>query len=168
MALRDLWARMQPIDKAMQKALPWEAELPDHQGMADVRWEQRLTSYSDALSQLAGDIKVAGARSLSEMESRGLVKSFEFTYELAWNVVRDYFEHQRMGPVIGPRDAFLEAFRVGLVSDGESWMEMIVSRNQTNQTYNRATAQTIVTKTVTVYFPLFEAFRLKMQSLKGP
>ncbi|NEN25562.1 hypothetical protein G3O08_18880 [Cryomorpha ignava] len=38
--------------------------------------------------------------------------------------------------ITGSRDATREAFSNGLVEDGEVWMEMIKSRNQSSHTYN--------------------------------
>ncbi|MFN7329007.1 MAG: nucleotidyltransferase substrate binding protein [Bacteroidota bacterium] len=31
---------------------------------------------------------------LNELEEQGLIKSFEYTYELAWNVLKDFYEDQ--------------------------------------------------------------------------
>jgi len=63
------------------------------------------------------------------LEQQGLIKSFKFTHELAWNVMKDYFEYQGSTGIAGSRDAIREAFRRGLVSDGEAWMATIGSRN---------------------------------------
>ena len=57
----------------------------------DIRWVQRLNHFSKALSQLTRFIE-KGA--LNELEKQGLIHSFEYTYELAWNTLKDYFEAQ--------------------------------------------------------------------------
>ena len=60
----------------------------------DIRWQQRLTNYSKALRQLEKAVNEARDRELSELEKLGLIHIFEFTHELAWNVMKDYFRYQ--------------------------------------------------------------------------
>jgi len=118
----------------------------------DIRWKQRFSNFKKALEQLQ---KFVGKGDLNEMEELGLIKAFEFTHELAWNVMKDYFEYQGHTLITGSRDATREAFQKGLVEDGEGWMEMIQSRNQSSHTYNLAIAKEIREKIVTRYFNLF-------------
>jgi nucleotidyltransferase substrate binding protein (TIGR01987 family) len=110
----------------------------------DIRWEQRFSNYQRALSQLVLAVNLSNERQLTDLEGQGLIQAFEFTHELAWNVIRDYFEYQGNNAIIGSRDASREAFQKGLIVDGEGWMEMIKSRNQTSHTYNDKIAQEIV------------------------
>ena len=57
----------------------------------DIRWQQRFSNYKKALAQLSQFI-VKG--NLSRLEEQGLIKAFEYTFELAWNVIKDYYEYQ--------------------------------------------------------------------------
>ena len=132
-----------------------------------VRWEQRLVNYTKALAQLTDAIQLATQRSLSELEKQGLIQAFEFTHELAWNVIKDYFFYQGNTNITGSRDAVREAYTKGLLTDGEGWMEMIVSRNKTSHTYNQAIANEIVDKIVSQYIKLFNDFLNHMQPLVG-
>ncbi len=50
---------------------------------ADIRWKQRFASYAKALGQLRAAVAVQTERPLSDLERQGLIKSFEFTHELA-------------------------------------------------------------------------------------
>ena len=133
--------------------------------MQDVRWKQRLQNYGIALAQLEQAVKLGSSRTLSDLEKQGLIQAFEFTHELAWNLLKDYFDYQGTTGITGSRDATREAFNKGLVSDGDIWMEMIKSRNQTSHTYNRKVADDIVKKVLSEYFPQFEALKVKMQGL---
>ena len=110
---------------------------------SDVRWQQRLDSYRRALLQLQSAVTLSHERALSELEQQGLIQAFEFTHELAWNVMKDYFAYQGTPDITGSRDAVREAFQKGLVEDGEGWMEMIKSRNQTSHTYQQKVADEI-------------------------
>ncbi|MDP1607844.1 MAG: nucleotidyltransferase substrate binding protein [Chlamydiales bacterium] len=129
------------------------------------RWQQRLSNYTSALAQLKSAVALSSQRSLSDLEKQGLIKSFEFTHELAWNVMKDYFLDQGNPNITGSRDAVREAFSKGIILDGEPWMEMIKSRNQTSHTYNHKVADEIAEKITTIYYQLFETFLSKMHSL---
>lgn len=131
----------------------------------DIRWKQRLSNFKQALSQLSSAVSLSHTRELSDLEKQGLIQTFEFTHELAWNVMKDYFEYQGNPSITGSRDAAREAFQKGLVQNGEAWMEMIRSRNQTSHTYNQAVASEIIEKLTRDYFPEFQAFLNKMIEL---
>ncbi|MGC1956011.1 MAG: nucleotidyltransferase substrate binding protein, partial [Gammaproteobacteria bacterium] len=53
----------------------------------DVRWIQRFENYKRALTQLKKFIEKGD---LNELEEQGLIQAFEYTHELAWNVLKDY------------------------------------------------------------------------------
>lgn len=132
----------------------------------DIRWRQRLSNYRKALAQLEAAVDLARSRPLSQLEKAGLVQSFEMVFELAWNVMKDYLVWQGTADITGSRDAIRHAFKVGLVADGEGWMEMIKSRNQTAHTYNEAVADQILQRVSEHYRPLFAAFESHMTTLQ--
>ena len=131
----------------------------------DIRWRQRFNHYQKALLQLTKTVELSQERPLSDIEQLGLIKAFEFTHELAWNVMKDYFEYQGTTTIMGSRDATREAFQRNLITDGEGWMEMIISRSMTSHTYNQDIADEISGKVITQYFGLFQDFRVRMQGL---
>jgi nucleotidyltransferase substrate binding protein (TIGR01987 family) len=139
-----------------------EVSMRDH----DIRWRQRLNNFHKALQQLGKAVDLSHRRALSDLEKQGLIQAFEFTHELAWSVMKDYFAYQGNTAITGSRDATREAFRNSLVTDGEGWMEMIRSRNQTSHTYNQEVADEIVERVITLYHDLFLAFEKRMQGLK--
>ena len=128
----------------------------------DIRWEQRFSSFRKALSQLR---KFIDKGELSELEEQGLIKAFEYTYELAWNAIKDYYEFQGVTDIQGSRDAIRLAFRRGLITQGESWMNMIESRIKTSHTYNEEIAREISEAIFRIYFDLFVELEEKMKSL---
>jgi nucleotidyltransferase substrate binding protein (TIGR01987 family) len=130
----------------------------------DIRWIQRFNHFSKALSQLRKFIE-KGA--LNELEEQGLIQAFEYTYELAWNTLKDYFELQGETGIHGSRDAFRMAFRRGLIEDGETWMDMIKSRTMTTHTYNEAIARQIATAITDQYFSEFIKLNDQFQALKA-
>ncbi|GAB1855638.1 nucleotidyltransferase substrate binding protein [Flavobacteriaceae bacterium MHTCC 0001] len=132
----------------------------------DIRWHQRLSNYSKALAQLNKAVNIANVRELSELEQQGLIQSFEFTHELAWNVMKDYFFYQGNSEIRGSRDATREAFKFNLIGNGEIWMDMIISRNKTTHTYDEHTANEIVSNILNDYVDLFNNFSNKMIELR--
>lgn len=130
-----------------------------------IRWQQRLENYKKALAQLDSAIQLAKQRALSDLEKQGLIQAFEFTHELAWNVMKDYFAYQGNPNITGSRDAIRESFNKGLITEGEGWMEMIKSRNQSSHTYNIHIANELIEKIINQYGLLFDAFSMQMQTL---
>lgn len=129
----------------------------------DIRWKQRFSNYRKAFEQLTEFIEKGD---LNKFEEQGLIQAFEYTFELAWNVMKDYFEYQGEQTITGSRDAFRLAFKRGLISNGELWMDMITSRIKSSHTYHEETAEEIVRKVKEEYFDLFSQFYHKMKSLQ--
>jgi len=69
----------------------------------DVRWIQRFAHFNKAFSQLT---KFIEKKDLNELEKQGLIKAFAYTYELAWNTIKDYFEAQGETSIHGSRMLF--------------------------------------------------------------
>lgn len=57
----------------------------------DIRWIQRYSNFKKALSNLGEAVELANERELSKLEKQGLIQSFEYTYELAWITIRDFY-----------------------------------------------------------------------------
>jgi nucleotidyltransferase substrate binding protein (TIGR01987 family) len=144
----------------------------------DIRWHQRFSNYRKALIKLNQAVKTIQnppqAKTPEENEALqnilkgGLIQSFEFTHELAWNVMKDYAAYQGNNEIGGSRDATREAYKLKLIDDqdSEKWMEMLKSRNLTSHTYNEETADEIELSILQTYHPLFLKFEKKMESLR--
>jgi len=131
----------------------------------DIRYIQRLKNYQKALTILHEGVNLYNSRLLSNIEKQGLIKSFEFTYELSWNLLRDYSLYQGYNEIRGSRDAIRQAISINLISDGETWMEMLEARNITAHTYDEKTADDILEKIVTKYFPVLLALEITMKEI---
>jgi nucleotidyltransferase substrate binding protein (TIGR01987 family) len=131
-----------------------------------IRWQQRFNNYLRALEQLTDAVNLLNQRPLSKLEQQGLIKAFEFTQELGWNVMKDYFEYQGNYTLTGSRDAIREAFKRGLVQDGEGWMDTIKSRNRSAHTYDEATALQLIDLIAQHYLALFTDFSCRMEALR--
>ncbi len=128
----------------------------------DIRWKQRFQNYAKAVGQLT---KFLEKGELNELEAQGLVQCFEYTYELAWNTIKDFFEAQGETDILGSRDAFRLAFRRGLIENGDTWMEMIKSRQRTSHTYDEATVEAITLAIRTAYAEEFRRLKSHLEPL---
>ena len=131
------------------------------------RWEQRLDSYHKALARLAEIVGASKKRALNEFERDGLVQRFEFTHELSWKLMKAYAEYQGFDGIGGSRDATRKAFEMSLISDGQSWMDMIKSRNETSHNYDGSMADDVVDSIINRFYPLMAEFYQKMNSLSA-
>ena len=131
----------------------------------DIRWRQRFDNYQRALQTLSRAVALSAERPLSELEQQGLIQVFEFTHELAWNMLKDFLEAQGIAGLIGSRDAIRSAFKNGLLQEGETWMEMIKARNLSSHTYQLELANRLAAEILQRFYPAFVALEQKMQEL---
>ena len=112
-----------------------------------------ISNFCKAFSQLKKFI-IKGS-DLNELEKQGLIKAFEYTYELAWQTMKDFYENQGETGLQGSRDVIQLAFKRGFIHDGEGWMQMLKDRNLTVHSYNEKTADEITHNILHTYFDLF-------------
>jgi len=105
--------------------------------MQDVRWKQRFANFRKALAQLT---EFVNKGELNKFELQGLIKCFEYTFELGWKTLKDYAEEEGYD-VQSPRTAIQTAYQAGCIADGHAWIEMLEKRNLMAHTYNEAYAQ---------------------------
>ncbi len=123
----------------------------------DIRWKQRFSNYKKALRQFTNGVILSKDRELSLLEKQGLIKAFEFTQELAWKLLRDYLEYQGYMDIKGSRDAIRMAFQVGLIHDGDLWMQTIKARNITSHTYDEHIVNKAIDEIINQYADIFNA-----------
>lgn len=124
------------------------------------RWRQRLQSFDRALAVLTRALAVAAP---SELERMGTVQAFEFTFELGWKTLQDYLRAQAVEANF-PRDVIKEATRYGLLTDGETWLDMLEKRNLMAHTYDERNADLAGQLIGSRYYPaLAQAHRHLMQ-----
>lgn len=105
--------------------------------------------------------------SRSPLERDGVIQRFEYTFELAWKTLKAYMEESGGEAPLFARDCFREAFRRGLISEEDKWLEMIRLRNLTSHTYWEASAEDVMThlpSLIGLYRNLVE--RLKKENLQ--
>ncbi|TVQ33964.1 MAG: nucleotidyltransferase [Wenzhouxiangella sp.] len=129
------------------------------------RWQQRFANYQRAYAQLASAVELMRSRELSDLEKQGVIQAFEFTWELAWNVLKDYLNWQGEAEITGARDAIRESFKRGLIEEGQVWMAMLQDRNRTSHTYNESTMREILASIDTSYQPQLANLHSRFEAL---
>ncbi|HMP72842.1 MAG TPA: nucleotidyltransferase substrate binding protein [Kiritimatiellia bacterium] len=131
------------------------------------RWKLRFASFTKALAVLDGAVGLSERRPLSDLEKQGMIQAFEFTHELAWNLLKDFYESQGSTGIQGSRDAVRLAFNRGFIVNGQVWMEMIISRNRTTHTYDQKTADAIVDEIEQSYLSEFLALKKRFEEMEA-
>ena len=129
------------------------------------RWLQRFDNYKRAQVQLDNAVQLMRSRELSNLEQQGVIQAFEFTWELAWNLLKDYLNWQGESEITGARDAIRESYKRGLIDNGEIWMFMLQDRNRTSHTYNESTMREILAGIENQYQPRLAELRARFESL---
>ena len=133
----------------------------------DIRWLRRFQNYQKAFTQLTQAVDLSRQRALSKLEQQGLIHGFEYTHELAWNTLKDFLETRGAAEIFGSRDTTRAAFTAGLIDQGEVWMQMIQSRNQSTHTYNEEMMTQIVTAVIQTYMAEFTKLQSKFEQLRS-
>jgi len=131
----------------------------------DIRWQQRFSNYKKALKQLENAVTISKERSLTVLEQQGLIQAFEYTHELAWKTLKDFLYEQGHQNIYGSKDTSRMAFNLGMIEDGEIWMDMIKSRNLSSHTYNEDTTEEITEKIIDHYFNAFKDLEQHLNKL---
>lgn len=142
----------------------------------DIRWIQRFSNYRKALKKLNEAIDYIKINlidnsnenfdksklTLNEIIKEGLIQRFEYTYEMAWNVMKDYALFQGNTQISGSRDAIRYSFSINIISEGDLWMDMVQSRIKTSHTYDEETVDDIYYKIINKYHLEFIKFEETM------
>jgi nucleotidyltransferase substrate binding protein (TIGR01987 family) len=132
--------------------------------MEDIRWRQRFQNYRKALAIMKDAVELASTRELTDLEKQGIIQCFEFTFELAWNVIKDYLEEQGITGIIGSKGAIRHAFNNNLIDDGQAWMDMIEDRNLASHVYDEKIAENLIIAIINNYYNKFTLLSEKLTS----
>ena len=131
----------------------------------DIRWIQRFDKYKKAFGSLTADVELSKEKELSNIEQRGLIQAFEYTYELAWNTIKDFYLSIGETDIQGSRDAYRMAFNRKLVSN-KTLIETVRSRQLTSNTYNEETADEIYNDIINKYYDAFKELLISLENQK--
>jgi nucleotidyltransferase substrate binding protein (TIGR01987 family) len=123
----------------------------------DIRWRQRFENFDRALGLLR-EALADGQENLSPLEQEGTAQRLEYTLELAWKCMKDYLEDS--GVTISPatpRQVIKEAFVAKIITDGQTWIDMLNHRNLLSHTYDFAVFEKAIRATADHYLPTLQS-----------
>lgn len=126
----------------------------------ETRWKQRFQNLEKSLHFLEQAIAIEDP---DIIQKAGLIQFFEISFELTWNLMKEYLEEQGFQDMRSPRDTIKKAFETQLIADGHLWLQTLQNRNLTSHTYDEETAERVVKEIETVYYPLLREVYLKLK-----
>lgn len=117
----------------------------------DIRWKQRFQNFEKALKHLSDAMQIHNP---DIIQKAGIIHFFEMSYELAWNMIKDYLQEQGFTDIKSPKAAIKKAFETGLIINGHTWMELMLDRNLTTHTYDEEKASEVEALIQKKYYPL--------------
>jgi nucleotidyltransferase substrate binding protein (TIGR01987 family) len=129
-----------------------------------------LSSLKKAVASLKNALNVAIPASLEAMPENqqevikaGVIRNFEFTYELCWKFMKRWLE-VNIGTAYVEGVTRRELFRLSvenkLIKDVDQWMEYHDARNETSHTYDQDTADDIFQVAQTFFSDAFELLQV--------
>ncbi|WP_223111629.1 nucleotidyltransferase substrate binding protein [Thiospirochaeta perfilievii] len=122
----------------------------------DVRWKQRFSNFKRAFlllrDALDGDIS-----KLNQLEKEGVIQRFEYTFELAWKVLKDRMEYDGIiFDIISPKAVIRKAYESKYIDNLEVWFNMIGDRNLMSHTYDENKFEKIIMTTQSEYLTILD------------
>ena len=91
----------------------------------------------------------------TDLEVDGAIQRFEFTFELIWKLLRLFLEDQ--GIICRtPKACLKEAYRIGVIDDEVTWLNILDDRNMSVHIYDKETSRKIFKRVKTKYIKEFK------------
>ena len=128
----------------------------------DIRWKQRFANFSRAFLLLR-DAMDNDRSTLSQLEKEGIIKRFEYTFELAWKVLKDKMEDDGMVlDQISPKAVVRQAFAAKYINDPDTWLKMMGDRNLMSHTYDFVKFEAVIQSIADDYLPMLQEWYLEL------
>lgn len=123
---------------------------------------KKYDNFCKALSNLKEGAKLEEPYTI--VEQTGICGLFEICFEQSWKLIKEVLEdHGRFEEKIGSPKAIIKiAFQCDMISDCESWLELLNSRNILAHTYSDEDALEVIRKLKTEYIELFEKLKKEL------
>ncbi len=121
------------------------------------RLEQVQQDFEDAYFRLEEAVNEAE----TELEIDGAIQRFEFSFQLFWKLLQRKLEREGL-TCRSPRGCIKEAYRIGLLDDEESLLEMLEDRNKTVHIYDEAKSREIFRRICERYIDQFKVLQVKV------
>lgn len=126
------------------------------------RFNQKREDFCNALERLEESL----VKNPTDIIIDGCLHRFEFTFELSWKVIKSYLEYMGVVEKTGsPRETIQNGFKQGLITDGEGWIEMMLSRNALSHLYDEAESRRIYNSIKEKHIKLLRELKEKLDTI---
>ena len=126
------------------------------------RFSQKKEDFLNALDRLQEALQ----QEPTELVIDGTLHRFEFTFELAWKLIKSYLEYMGVAETTGsPRETIQNGLKQGIIENGEEWINMMLSRNSLSHIYDEKTSREIYNKIKNNYINLFTRLRERLENI---
>lgn len=109
--------------------------------------ENKYENFGNAVNRLNEANVAYKKNSDNDIYQDALIKRFEFTFELAWKTLREFMLDQGYSlEILSPKGVISFAWREGIISNEELWLDMLQSRNMSAHDYGRELSADIADK----------------------
>src|SRR5262245_11414315 len=127
------------------------------------RWLYRFDNFKRAFALLQEAVNLKKDRELTQLEKEGIIQRFEYTWELARKVLKDYLEYGGVVlEIVTPAAVLRAAFAAKLIDEGEVWMQALDARNRMSHIYSIKIFEAIIADIETEFLRILKAMYLKM------
>ena len=128
----------------------------------DKRWQQRFKNFQRAFLLLREALEKE-PETLSQLEKEGIIQRFEYTFELAWKVLKDKMEFDGLEiNQISPKAVVRQAYAAKYLDDADTWLRMIGDRNLISHTYDFSKFEAVIITLRAEYLPMLDDWYLKL------
>lgn len=131
--------------------------------MDQQRLQERIATFLKALGQL----ERAARQPKDEFLRDSVIQRFEFTYELAWKMLKLRLEAELV-EARTPKETLQEALKAGFIDDGSGWSSLQRMRNLTSHTYDEVLADTVYAFAVGSGLELYHRLAVQARTWQTP
>jgi nucleotidyltransferase substrate binding protein (TIGR01987 family) len=100
---------------------------------------------------------------LSQLEKEGIIQRFEYTFELAWKVLKDKIESDGIVlDQISPKAVIRQAYAAKYISEPDIWLKMMGDRNLMSHTYDFDKFESVIQSIAGAYLPMLQQWYLQL------
>lgn len=101
----------------------------------------------------------------NDRDRSGIIKAFEFTFELAWKTLKKAAQDEGLNPG-GPKSSLEAAFQMDLISNDQetTWLQMLEDRNLLSHTYREELSKDVVERINQEFKPSLQKIIKKLKS----
>lgn len=127
------------------------------------RWKYRFDNYKRAFVLLREAIDLMNERDLTQLEKEGIIQRFEYTWELAWKLLKDYLDAGGVVlDTVTPAAVIKAAFAAKIIDSADVWMNALDARNKMSHTYDLKAFEQIIADIHGSYLGVLDALYMQM------